>query len=229
MAYTAITERAFRENAGSLSKKISSEFTLVDAEFAAHGVLIEAAAGGAGSALASTKFIVGNGSGVATPVNMSGDATLANTGAVTIAAGAVDEAMLTSYAADGLHAKRIARATYDFADKGGAVGSIGLGVSLPDNAIITRSWYTVLSSLASTNNTATVALSIPTDDVAGIAAATALSANNYAAGHHEGIQTGTAATFSKQTTAARELTLTIGEEKLTAGKLILFCEYVVLE
>ena len=231
MAYTAITERAFRENAGSLSKKISSEFTLVDAEFAAHGVLIEAAAGGAGSALASTKFIVGNGSGVATPVNMSGDATLANTGAVTIAAGAVDEAKLTSYAADGLHAKRIARATYDFADKGGTVGNIGLGVSLPVNAVIVRSWYTVLTTFTSADGSATVAISISTDDVAGIVAATAINADGtiWAAGHHEGIQTGTAENFSEQTTAARELMLTIGVQKLTAGKLILFCEYVVLE
>jgi hypothetical protein len=163
-----------------------------------------------------------------TKVMLSGDVTMAATGAVTIAAGAVEESMLIAQSADGLHAKRIARATYDFAVDGGAVGSIGLGVSLPDNAIITRSWYTVLSSLTSADSTATVALSIPTDDAAGIAAATALSANNYAAGHHEGIQTGTAANFSEQTTAARELTLTIGVQDLTAGKLILFCEYVVL-
>lgn len=47
-------------------------------------------------ALASTKFLVGNGSGVAAPVNMSGDATLANTGAVTLASTAVTPGSYTN-------------------------------------------------------------------------------------------------------------------------------------
>lgn len=292
MTYTAPSPNFLKNRTGTDSSVIAGEFSKVDTELDAHAVLIAAAAGGAGSALASTKFIVGDGDGVAAPVNMSGDATLAANGAVTIAAkavtlaktadlaqgsiytgqagnrpaalnaktsgqilvgngtdlvsvavsgdatleangaltiaaGAVEESMISSYAVDGLHTKRIARATYDFDANGGEVGDIGLGVSLPDNAIITRSWYTVLSSLTSANSTATVALSIPTDDAVEIAAATALSDDNYAAGHHDGIQTGTAANFSEQTTAAGELTLTIGVQKLTAGKLILFCEYVV--
>ena len=159
---------------------------------------------------------------------LSGDVTMDATGSVTIAAGAVEQSMLSSYAVDGLHAKRIARATYDFGVSGGVAGSFGLGVSLPDNAIITRSWYHVLTSCTSADSTAEVSLSIPTDDVAGIAAATAISTTNWDAGIHEGIQTGTAANFSNQTTAARELTLTIGVQDLTAGKLILFCEYVIL-
>ena len=40
------------------------------------------------------KFLVGNGSGVGTEVNMSGDATMANNGAVTIEANAVDGSKL---------------------------------------------------------------------------------------------------------------------------------------
>lgn len=149
--------------------------------------------------------------------------------ALVVSTGAINEAMLSGYGIDGLHAKRIARATYDFDVNGGVAGDIGLGVSLPVNAVIVRSWYTVLTPFTSDDSTATVALSIPVDDVEGIAAAAALSANNYTAGHHEGIQTGTAANFSEQTTEDRELTLTIGVQDLTAGKLILFCEYVVLE
>lgn len=221
--YTAPDQVAFRNKAGSMAEKITDELILIDArldEFNSSSIV---------GALADGKIIVGSSAGVATNVEMSGDATISNTGAVTIATGAVEESMLIAQSADGLHAKRIARATYDFAADGGVVGDIELGVSLPENAIITRSWYTVLSKLTSANSTATVALSIPDDDVAGIAAATALSDNKYTAGHHEGIQTGTAATFSEQTTAARELTLTIGVQDLTAGKLILFCEYVVLE
>jgi len=222
--YTAPDQVAFRNKAGSLAEKITDELILIDAR------LDELGSSSVGGVLADGKIIVGSSDDVATAVEMSGDATISNTGAVTITAGAVEESMLIAQSADGLHAKRIARATYDFDVDGGAVGDIRLGVTLPDNAIITRSWYTVLTSLASDDDsTATVALSIPDDDVAGIAAATALSENHYTAGHHDGLQTGTAATFSAQTTAARELTLTIGEQALTAGKLILFCEYVVLE
>ena len=44
------------------------------------------------------KIFVGNGSGVAAEVTMSGDATLANTGAITIASGAVEEGMLANSA-----------------------------------------------------------------------------------------------------------------------------------
>jgi hypothetical protein len=177
----------------------------------------------------SGRILVGDGTDLVS-VAVSGDATLASSGALTIAAGAIEETMLAAYTADGLHAKRIARATYDFSVDGGVVGDIALGVTLPDNSVIVRSWYTVLTTFTSANDSATVAISIPTDDVAGIVAATAISAggNVWDAGHHEAIQVGTAATFSEQTTAARELTLTVGVQDLTAGKLILFCEYVVL-
>ena len=48
------------------------------------------------AALTSTNILVGNGSNVATAVAMSGDATLANTGAITIANGAVSKAKLAS-------------------------------------------------------------------------------------------------------------------------------------
>jgi len=178
----------------------------------------------------SGRILVGDGTDLAS-VAVSGDVTLAANGAVTIGAGKVTEAKMLAITADGLHAKRIARATYDFAVDGGVVGDIGLGVSLPDNAVVVRSWYTVLTNFTSANDSATVAIGIPTDDAAGIVAALAISGEGdiWDAGHHEGIQVGTAATFSEQTTAARELTLTIGVQNLTAGKLILFCEYVVLE
>lgn len=134
-----------------------------------------------------------------------------------------------SYAADGLNEKRVARATYDFAEHGGAISTIGLGVTLPDNAIVVRAFYEVLTTLTSAGDTATIAVTIPTDDVAGIVAATAINAggNVWDAGHHEAIQTGTAATFSEKCTAARELSVTIAVQAVTAGKFILWCEYVI--
>lgn len=162
-----------------------------------------------------------------------GDGTTAYTSlaALVVSAGAINEAMLSNYGVDGLHTKRIARATYDFDVLGGEEGDIGLCVTLPANAIITRSWYTVLTTFTSADDSATVAISIPTDDVAGIVGAVAIGTegNAWDEGHHEGIQTGTVANFSEQTTAARELTLTVGVQDLTAGKLILFCEYVICE
>lgn len=54
--------------------------------------------GGLSSTLADTKIYVGNGSNVATAVFVSGDATLANTGALTIAADAVTNAKLADMA-----------------------------------------------------------------------------------------------------------------------------------
>lgn len=275
MTYTAKTTKEFREEGGSLAKKLTSELALIDTEL---DTLASASA--AFGALADGKIIVGNGSGVATDVAMSGDATIANTGALTIAtgavedsmiealadgefligvdgtaannakvtmsgdatlandgaltiaAGAVDEAMLVVPSGDGLNAKRIARATYSYAEHGGAVSTIGLGVTLPDNAIVTRTWYEVITTLTSNsaNDAATISFDIPTDDAAGLVAATAISAggNVWDAGIHEGIQDGTAAAFAVKTTAARELSVTIGVEAIdAAGIVVFFCEYVV--
>lgn len=52
--------------------------------------------GGISSTLSSGNILIGNGSNVATPVVMSGDATIANTGAVTIANTAITAAKLAS-------------------------------------------------------------------------------------------------------------------------------------
>ncbi len=80
MAYTAITAKAFREKAGSLAKKLATELGLIATELTAI------------QGLADGKVIVGNGAGAATDVDMSGDVTIVNTGAVTIADDAVTAA-----------------------------------------------------------------------------------------------------------------------------------------
>lgn len=53
------------------------------------------------SGLTSAHIFVGNGSNVATDVALSGDATLANTGALTIANNAITTAKITNNAVDG--------------------------------------------------------------------------------------------------------------------------------
>ena len=148
----------------------------------------------------------------------------------TLVTGSVEEDDLVPPSTpDSLLVDRIARATYDFAVDGGAIGAIGLGVTLPDNAVVKRAWYEVLTTLASATDAATVSLDIPVDDVAGLLAAIAISdaTNPWDAGHHECIQDGTAANFSEKCTAARELSMTVAVEALTAGKFILFVEYIV--
>lgn len=176
----------------------------------------------------SGKILVGNGTDLVS-VAVSGDATLASTGALTIASGAVEESMLAAANTEGLHAARVARAVYDFSVDGGIIGDIALGATLPDKARVTRSWCEVITPLTSATNAATVAISIPENDVAGIFAAIAINdvSNPWAVGIHVGIQDGVIANISEKCTAARALTMTIDVEALMAGKIVFFAEYVV--
>jgi hypothetical protein len=135
-------------------------------------------------------------------------------------------------AAAGNTFKQFAIATFDPSANAGerTIASHGLGVYLPDNAIITRSWYEVLTTFTSAGADAgTIALGIPTDDVAGIVAALAISngGNIWDAGLHEGIQDGAAANMGVKLTAERQLTADVAEQALTAGKLRLYVEYVI--
>lgn len=82
-----------------------------------------------------------------------------------------------------------AKATYDFATDGGAIGTISIGPMLPDNATAVRTYYEVITTLTSATDAAVVGLGFPTDDVAGLTAGVAISngANPWDAGWHEGI------------------------------------------
>lgn len=124
--------------------------------------------------------------------------------------------------------KSLAIATFD-ATGGKAIGAHGLGVYLPDNAIVVRSWYENLTTFTSATDAGTIALGVPTDAAAGIKAAVAISngANAWDAGLVEGLQTGAISAAMTKLTAERELTATIAVEDLTAGKLRLYAEYVV--
>ena len=141
----------------------------------------------------------------------------------------------TVYAIDGTPNLKISRTTFDFAVDGGSHNTVyDMGVDLPDNAVITRAWYEVITTFQS-GGTDAVAMSIglPTDDANGIVAFTSISSDVgdvWDAGYHEAIQTGTAANFSTKTTAARAVTFSISSSAagdLTAGKLVLFLEYVI--
>ena len=113
------------------------------------------------------------------------------------------------------------------------IGDITFGAEglLPDNAIVKRAYYDVVTTFTSSTDAATIALGIPTDDAAGIVAATAISGggNIWDAGYHDGIQDGAAANFANKTTAERAFTMTVATEDLTAGKMVIFLEYVISE
>ena len=129
--------------------------------------------------------------------------------------------------------EQVLAATYEVAVDGGThESSYGLGVSLPDNAVVTRTWYEVFTNFSSATGASSVGLSIPTDDAQGLVAFAIISATaaNFAAGYHEGIQVGSAATFAEKTTAEREITFDIAStEDLLGGKGTFFIEYVVTE
>jgi hypothetical protein len=133
---------------------------------------------------------------------------------------------------DGLRRKGELRATYDFAEHGGAISTIGLGVFIPDNTIITRCYYDVITTFTSATDAATVAINVPTDG--DLQAATAISAggNIWDAGIHETATKGndySDPTTYLKTTGTRELSVVIATEAVTAGKMIIFCDYNLSE
>lgn len=87
MAYTAPSGKTLRTKRGSITDKIAAEFALVDAE-------MEALAVAGMTALPEGEIYVGDATGAAAAVAMSGDATIDKTGAVTIGAKKVTESMV---------------------------------------------------------------------------------------------------------------------------------------
>lgn len=124
--------------------------------------------------------------------------------------------------------KNLATATYDFATSGGAVSTISLDQGIPDNAVITRAWYEVLTPPTS-SGAATIALGVATNDADGIKTATAYNDASFNAGFHDGTPDGTATNFTTKTTASRKIVLVIAGANLTAGKIKVYAEFIVSE
>lgn len=150
---------------------------------------------------------------------------------------------------DGLTVAKIAVATFDPSGDTTKrpVAAYGLGVYIPDNAVITRAWYDVVTTFTSAGADAgTIALHVQSADDLVAAIAISDGTNVYDAGMHGTLIAGTttlseaapntrtqivnaadiAAGFIK-TTAERQLTVTVAGQALTAGKLVLYVEYVL--
>lgn len=180
-------------------------------------------------ATADGKVLIGGAGGAAAEQTLSGDVTVSNAGVTAIGAAKVTEAMLQSADSRALLAARVAHAEFDPSANAGerTQAAHTISVTLPDNAIMIRSWYDVITTFTSATDAATIA--IHAEAANDIVTATAISAGGsiWDAGLHAGAQDGGPSNMVKLT-AARTLTVTVaGGEDLTAGKLHLFVEYVV--
>jgi hypothetical protein len=119
---------------------------------------------------------------------------------------------------DGKQVQRKIRATYDFAVDGGVIGDIGLGVTIPRNAVIKKGWIDVVTDLTS-GGAATIALNLASagDVLAALAVASWT-------GQIDCIQTGLATNMIKLADP-KEITATIAAADLTAGKFHVYIEY----
>lgn len=91
MTITSDEKWLLNNKAGSIARKVQLGTLIENAESVTAGEI----------ALASAKLLVGNASGVGAAVSVSGDATMDNAGALTIAALAVETSMLAADAVDG--------------------------------------------------------------------------------------------------------------------------------
>ena len=130
---------------------------------------------------------------------------------------------------DGSMQKRIARATYDVAVDGGTIAAHLLGVKIPANAIMVRSWFYTVTQFVDAG-AGTVALHCETAnnifsalDITGNADGVKVDGVQQAFATFDG--TGAAGVLG----AECELTATVATAAQTAGKLVLFVEYLVAE
>lgn len=93
---------------------------------------------------------------------------------------------------------------------------------LPDNVLVTRSWYEVRTNFT---GVATVGIQISVDDALGILGATAVG-TGWVVGRYEGIQDGAVANFSNPTTDIRPVQFVISAGNLLTGEAILHLKYV---
>jgi hypothetical protein len=147
-------------------------------------------------------------------------------------AGIVEVATVTSDVAgavDGLHAVKVAHATFDPSANSGhrTIGAHTLGVTIPAKGIVKRAYYQVVTTCADgASDNATLAISV--EGANDIVTAIAISdvTNVWDAGFHDAKPDGTAAHFV-QASVARLVTVTVAVHELTAGKVIVFLEYVM--
>ena len=115
------------------------------------------------------------------------------------------------------------QATYDFSLRGGTAADYDLGITIPAKAIVMKSWIDVITAPVSSGSCQI--------GISSAAGADILADTNHDAlttGVHTGKQTGTIATAKKYASAST-VNVNVKTSAITAGKLILFLEYVLSE
>lgn len=123
--------------------------------------------------------------------------------------------------------KNVVKAVYDFSVDGGAVSSINLKdefgnlIIFPIGAIITN---VTLDVITPCTTSASGTLAIDSQGAGDLLAATAAAS---VTGKLAGVPVGTAATWVKISSSAKQLKATIATGALTAGKAYIFIEYLL--
>ncbi len=137
------------------------------------------------------------------------------------AAAAIDSTKLAGFTHTSetlLGIEKMAVVTYSFAVDGGAQTTTSLGVTLPDNAIVTRVIEDITTNCTSAGSGATLKLVLPTDGD--------LSADQTCDGSNVGVASVLPSGTPVKLTGARALSVTIGTEAVTAGIARWFVYYV---
>lgn len=131
-------------------------------------------------------------------------------------------------AADGLGLMRVARATYDFAEHGGAISAISLGVTIPDDAIVCGGFIDVKTTCTTAGGDAgTMAIHVQGANDIVSAIAVSDGSNPWDAGLHAIVpKANTPESTGIKLTAARTITATIATQAFTAGKFVVFLYYL---
>lgn len=119
------------------------------------------------------------------------------------------------------------KVTYDFDVDGGVQGDIELH-TLPKNAVIIQAWYQIIEQFTSLS-TARVSLGVASDDVQGILPDAYHNSLIYQIGFYNAKPNGLASNFTTQTTDERAVIMKIQDADLTAGKMILWFNYITGE
>lgn len=110
---------------------------------------------------------------------------------------------------------------------GKAIAAYGMGLTIPRGAHVTKAFYKVLTTFTSATDAATIALKlVSANDIVSAVAISAMGDVWDASGTVITIPTGSMTTELAATTADTELTATVAVEALTAGKLVLWVEWV---
>lgn len=130
---------------------------------------------------------------------------------------------------DGLSGLRVARATWDFAVHGGAIKAHGLGVTLPNKAIVVGGFVDVATTCTTADgDSGTMALHVQSANDIVAAVAVSHGSAPWAAGRHAIVpKANTPESTSIKLTEAREITATIAGQVFTAGKVTVFLYYVI--